>query len=264
MLKRLGAILLIAALLLSLCACTLTVKDKNSDKDEDEDDSTPKPTATVKPTREPVVTAKPTDEPTDKPDPTVAPTPTPDEPSSQVTDADGSSVTEKLLGNLFGNGDTYYFSFYSETDIGYGVESVLMTFIKKGYNYLLDMESDSTHIGMMVKDGDAVLIMHDTSNYAYTDQMAIEEFENLFDLLGDESVFDGYSFESGLYEVDDGELYYEVFENSVETVEFYYSKDKKTWLYFYTGDDTWEVNGYGNDVDNSVFTIPSGYSEIYA
>lgn len=163
--------------------------------------------------------------------------------------------------------EDYILSIEGKEDLGEGEETVTITMAVKGKNLSMDLRTDTEHMGVVYKDNTTYVLLYDEKAYLKEhgkDEDAIEDM-NIFspedlDEIKDEEFITGKESISGT------EYYFEEFkdEKENETIRFYFQGNDLKYIRNISEDENvlLKVNELSSKVDDSLFEIPSDFSEI--
>lgn len=186
-----------------------------------------------------------------------------EEPKIDV-EIDTRSKTFKTFSNIK---EDYILSIEGEADLGEGEEAITITMAVKGQKLSMDLKTDSERMGIIYKDNTTYVILHDEKTYIKEqgkDEDAIEDMtifsaEDLDEIKDKEYVV-------GKEKIDGVDYNYEEYkdEKENETTRFYFQGDDLKYIRTISEDENilLKVNELSSKVDDSLFEVPSDYSEI--
>ena len=184
-----------------------------------------------------------------------------EEKNNDTSDNPNNSKTYEVFSKLKNN----YIMSLEMTEDG---ETASMTMAKKGEKTYLDINSSEGKMTIIIKDGKTYLISHDEKAYAVqegTTGTGIEE-EALF-TEEDLEKMKTEEYSKGKETIDGTEYEYEEFKDDEtgEVERFYFLGKDLKYVKDISDDATEEitkVNNLSTEVDDSLFEIPSGYTEM--
>ena len=187
---------------------------------------------------------------------------------NNTTNQQGNSNVAKKLEKYIGiSTDSYYMKYKTKTEDANG-NSITATIELGAKDGNLAMNSEEMNIGM-VKKGDTIYyVMHEQKSivkYPLTEELQ-KQFAD-YDVVGNKEEIDESYVGSGKEEVDGAEYYYEEYASKDQEgakTKYYFDGDELKYLKTIVDDkeEIMEIIEFSDNVKDSLFELPSDYSEV--
>ena len=177
----------------------------------------------------------------------------------EETEVVAETKTSKIFAELLAPSKAMYIKYKTMIDTGHGEEEAVITQAAKGKQFYVDTETPTDRLAILQDGTKTYSILHTQKSYIKYE----EEVETGIDKVIDNKIFKNAKVAKGTEKVQGVEYEYEEIFSDGEYNRFYYLKGTNILKYLKLSDgQLLEILEYGNDIDETVFSVPEGYTQV--